>query len=108
MTRLDGATLWLVILGMGVLTFLIRYSFIGLARLALPAAVRRALRFLPAAVLSALVLPALVYPAGELELSLGNAHLLAGLAAALVAWRSKSTLLTLVVGMLALWLLQSL
>lgn len=108
MTRLDGGTIWLVILGMGALTFLIRYSFIGLSRLELPAAVQRALRFLPAAVLSALVLPALLYPQGRLEFSLGNAHLLAGLAATLIAWRSKSTLLTLGVGMLSLWLLQSL
>ena len=104
---MSSGTLWLTILGMGVITFGLRYSFIALSgRLELPPTLRRALRFVPAAVLSALVLPALVYPSGELFLSLSNDRLVAGLIALGVAWRSKSILLTLVVGMVALWLLQ--
>ncbi|CAN5886677.1 AzlD domain-containing protein [soil metagenome] len=107
MTNLSTSTIWLTILGMGVITFGLRYSFIALSgRLELPPTLRRALRFVPAAVLSALVLPALVYPGGELFLSLSNDRLVAGLIALVVAWKSKSILLTLVVGMVALWLLQ--
>ena len=107
MTDLNTGTLWLIIIGMGVITFALRYSFIALAgRLELPPVLQRALRFVPAAVLSALVLPALVYPGGELNLSLGNDRLLAGLVALVVAWRTKSILPTLIVGMAALWLLQ--
>ena len=104
---MSTGTLWLTILGMGVITFGLRYSFIALSgRLELPSTLRRALRFVPAAVLSALVLPALVYPSGELFLSLENDRLVAGLIALVVAWRSKSMLLTLLVGMVALWILQ--
>lgn len=107
MTNLSTPTIWLTILGMGVITFGLRYSFIALSgRLELPPTLRRALRFVPAAVLSALVLPALVYPGGELFLSLGNDRLMAGLIALVVAWRSRSILLTLLVGMVALWTLQ--
>lgn len=107
MTNLSSGTIWLIILGMGAITFALRYSFIALSgRLELPPTLRRALRFVPAAVLSALVLPALVYSSGELFLSVANDRLVAGLTALVVAWRSKSILLTLLVGMVALWLLQ--
>ena len=107
MTDLSTGTVWLTILGMGAITFGLRYSFIALSgRLELPPALRRALRFVPAAVLSALVLPALVYPSGELFLSPSNDRLVAGLIALVVAWRSRSILLTLLVGMGALWVLQ--
>jgi branched-subunit amino acid transport protein len=92
---------------MGVLTFLLRLSFLELfGKARVPDGLARALRFVPAAVLPALVAPAFVYREGVLELSLGNEHLLAGLIAALVAWRSKSMLATIIVGMLALWALQ--
>jgi branched-subunit amino acid transport protein len=39
--------------------------------------------------------------------SLGNARLLAGVLAGLVAWRSKNALLAIAVGMVALWVLQA-
>lgn len=98
---------WLITLAMGAITFLLRLSFFELfGRARVPEGLSRALRFVPAAVLPALVAPALVYREGVLELSLGNERLLAGLIAALVAWRSKSMLATILVGMLALWLLQ--
>ncbi|MBF8282806.1 MAG: Branched-chain amino acid transport, partial [Anaerolineales bacterium] len=46
-------------------------------------------------------------PRGALDLSLGNARLLAGGLAMLVAWRTKNVLLTIAVGMGALWILQA-
>jgi branched-subunit amino acid transport protein len=106
-TEFSTGTLWAIILAMGVLTFLIRLSFIALSgRLEPPPAVQRALRFLPAAIFAALVFPALFYPAGTLQVGLGNDRLVAGLLALVVAWRARSILLTLLVGMGALWLLQ--
>jgi branched-subunit amino acid transport protein len=106
-TGLSLGTIWGVILAMGVLTFLIRLSFIALSgRLEPPPAAQRALRFLPAAIFAALVFPALFYPAGTLQVGLGNDRLVAGLLALLVAWRSKNILATLLGGMGALWLLQ--
>jgi branched-subunit amino acid transport protein len=102
-------SLWLLLLAMGLVTFAIRLSLIGgLGRLDLPPLIRRALRFVPPAVLTAIVFPELFLPAGTLDLSLANDRLLAGLLAALVAWRTRNVVLTVAAGMLALWLLQAL
>ena len=65
--------IWLVMLLGGLLTFGMRLSFIYLlARLDVHDVIWRALRFVPPAVLSALVMPALLMPAGHLDLSFGN------------------------------------
>jgi branched-subunit amino acid transport protein len=99
--------LWLTIIGMGLITYGIRLSLIVLLeRVAVTAVVRRALRFVPPAVLSAIILPELLQPGGQLDISLGNARLLAGLLAIAIAWRTKNVLLTIGIGMAALWLLQ--
>jgi branched-subunit amino acid transport protein len=101
-------TLWLTILSMGVVTYALRLSLIALlGRFEVPAIVSRALRFVPPAVLSAIILPELLQPGGRLNLTLGNARLLAGLLAVLVAWRTRNVLLTVGAGMLALWVLQA-
>ncbi|GEJ58149.1 AzlD domain-containing protein [Anaeromyxobacter diazotrophicus] len=93
----------------GLLTFLTRLSFIALlGRFELPPLAARALRFVPPAVLSAIIVPELVLRGGELQLGWRNARLLAGLAAALVAWKSRNVFLTIAVGMAALWALQAL
>jgi branched-subunit amino acid transport protein len=100
--------LWLTIFGAGAVTFALRLSFIALlGRIQSPPALGRALRFVPAAVLTALVIPLLFYENGALEVSLGNERLLAGLVAALIAWRTRSVLFTLVGGMATLWTLQA-
>lgn len=99
--------LWLTIFGMGLLTYAVRLSFIVLGERGQVSPVfQRGLKYVPTAVLSAIILPELLQPGGTLDISLGNARLLAGLIAALVAWRTKSILWTIGVGMGALWLLQ--
>ena len=99
--------IWLVMLLGGALTFLMRLSFIYLfGRFDIPAVVKRMLRFVPPAVLSALIVPALFLPNNKLDLGLDNHRLLAGMIAILVAWRTKNTLLTILVGMAALLVLQ--
>jgi branched-subunit amino acid transport protein len=98
--------IWLVMLLGGALTFGMRMSFIYLfGRFEIPAMVKRALRFVPPAVLSAIIAPALFMPDNTLELSLSNYHLMAGAVAILVAWRTKSTLLTIIAGMTTLLIL---
>ena len=95
--------LWVVVLVVGALTFLQRLSFLVLwERLRPPPALKAALRFVPIAVLSALVAPALVQPAGALDLSPDNHRLLAGLAAIVVAYYTGRVLPTLLVGFLVL------
>ncbi len=67
---------------------------------------RRALHYVPPAVLSAIIFPEILFQEGALDLSLGNTRLLAGLIAILAAWFSKNTLFTILVGMAALLILQ--
>ncbi len=99
--------IWLILLIGGLLTFGMRLSFIYLmGRVNVPDVVKRGLRLVPPAVLSALVLPELIMPAGHLDLSLGNPRWLAGLVAILVAWRTRSILLTILAGTAALLVLQ--
>ena len=99
--------IWLVFLLGGLLTFGMRFIFIYLlGRFEVPETMRRALRFVPPAVLSAIVVPELLIRSGRMDLSLMNFRLLAGLVAVLLAWRTKNTLLTIVGGMLALLLLE--
>jgi len=67
---------------------------------------RRALHYVPPAVLSAIIFPDLFLRDNLLDISLDNVRLLAGLTATLVAWYSRNTLLTILAGMIALFLFQ--
>jgi branched-subunit amino acid transport protein len=101
-------TLWIVIFAVGALTYLSRLSFIALfARYAMPPLVTRALRFVPAAMLAAIVVPAVVIPSADNpDPTLATAKLVAAGIAVLVAWRWRNATLTMVLGMIALWLSQ--
>ena len=99
--------IWLVMLLGGLITFAMRFSLIYLfGRFEVPPTLSRALRYVPPAVLSAIIFPELFLHDGALDLSLGNTRLLAGLIAILVAWISRNTLITILAGMIALFLLQ--
>jgi branched-subunit amino acid transport protein len=101
--------LWLIIVGIGLLTYASRLAFIVLlGRVEVPVVVRHALRFVPPAVLSAIIIVALSRPSGGLDLAFGKARLLAAALAVFVAWRTKNALLTIGLGMLALWILRTL
>jgi len=105
----SDVALVLTIVGMGVITYAIRVSLFLLPEGAqLPERLLRALRYVPAAVLSAIIAPELLMPGGAFDLSLGNERLLAGLVAILVAWRTRNVLLTVIAGMGVLWALQAL
>lgn len=101
-------TLWLTIAGAAIVTFALRISFIVLlGRIEIPPFLERALRYVPAAVLTAVVIPLLFYANGALEVSLGNERLIAGMVAAVICWKTRSVPLTLVGGMAMLWALQA-
>jgi branched-subunit amino acid transport protein len=100
-------TLWLTIIGMGLITYVLRLGpLVLLERFPLNDGLRQALRYVPAAVLSAIILPEVVQPAGFLDLSLGNERLLAGLVAIVVAWYTRNVLWTIGIGMATVWLVQ--
>jgi branched-subunit amino acid transport protein len=99
--------IWFVMLLGGLLTFGMRLSFIYLfGRIEIPEMMRRALRFVPPAVLSAIILPQLFMPSGNFDFTLSNHRLLAGFAAGMVGWWTKNTLLTILAGVAALLILQ--
>lgn len=99
--------IWYAILGMGLITFAIRLlPILLLERFTLNPSIQQALKYVPVAVLSAIILPEMVYPGGTFDLSLGNERLLAGLVAIGIAWWRKDVLLTIGGGMGVLWLLQ--
>jgi branched-subunit amino acid transport protein len=98
---------WLIILAAAALTFAIRFSFIGLqGDREFPMALKRALRFVPASVLAAIVWPAVIAPHKEMHLDAANLQIYAALAAAAVAWKTRNILATLATGMGLLWILQ--
>ncbi len=95
----------LLVAGMALVTFAVRYPVLALlGKIPLPEPIFRALRYVPAAVLTAIIVPVVVIGQdNRLDLRLTNAYLIAGLVSALVAWRTRSLLLTIVLGMVALW-----
>ena len=99
--------IWLVMLIGGLITFGMRFSLIFLfGRFEIPGTMRRALHYVPPAVLSAIIFPELLYHNNVSDPCLGNTRLIAGVIAILVAWFSKNTLLTILAGMAALLILQ--
>lgn len=93
---------WVAVILGGIGTFSMRASFLMAAhRMAdVPPVVQRILRQIPPAALASLVVPAFLRPDGHFEL--WTAELAAGAVAALVAWRTRNSILTLVVGMAVL------
>lgn len=95
-----------LVLGMTVVTFGVRYPVLALvSRLQMSPGLERALRYIPPAVLAAIIAPALLLPDGEtIALRLDNSALVAGIVAALIAWRTRNLMLTIVGGMAAFWI----
>jgi branched-subunit amino acid transport protein len=98
--------LWTVIFAVAALNYLSRLSFIAFfARRTMPPLLARALRYVPAAMLTALILPMVVDWHGT-PADLATPRVAAALIAAAVAFTTRNTLATLGSGMAALWLLQ--
>ena len=98
--------LWAVIFAAGALNYLSRLSFIAFfSRRAMPPLLERALRYVPAAMLTALIVP-MVIEASPGGYALTSPKVAAAVIATVVAYFKLGTLWTLGVGMAALWLLQ--
>lgn len=98
--------IWIVMLIGGLITFSMRFSLIYLfGRFEIPETLKKALHYVPSSVLSAIIFPELFIQDDVFNFQFTNIRLLAGVIAVLVAWFSKNTLLTIVIGMIALFLL---
>jgi branched-subunit amino acid transport protein len=91
-------TLWLLLLAMAIVTFALRASFLLLPPgVEIPRFFRRALRYVPAAVLTAIWAP---------EVLVESEQLPAGVVAIAVAWRWRMTFATIIAGLAALHFFQ--
>jgi branched-subunit amino acid transport protein len=98
---------WIAIAGVSAVVFLLRASFIVFADPhGFPPLFRRALAFVPAAVLAAIVAPGLFMSGGGVDVSLDNPRWIAGVVASAAAAILRHPLAAIVIGMPALWLLQ--
>ena len=98
---------WIAVILIGLITFGYRLSFILFSdRLKIPLTLQRALRFVPIAALTAIIMPEVLLHSGKLDISFGNVRLLAAMVAIAVAWQTKNVLWTIVSGMCVLWVLQ--
>jgi branched-subunit amino acid transport protein len=96
---------WLLILGMTLITFTIRYLPLALGeRVELPPALVQALGYVPPTVLTAIVVPEVLIPGGEWDPAGAWPRWLGALVALAVSWRSRNLLLTIVLGMVAYFL----
>lgn len=101
---MSDEAVWSVIIGLGIASALIRYSFLGLLRgREVPMVVRRALGFVPAAAFPAIFMPMVMLDAqgGWAEPS----RPVAGALALAVGVASRSMLLALVTGVAAILIL---
>jgi branched-subunit amino acid transport protein len=104
---MEGALkLWLVILAVGALNYASRLSFIAFfARRSMPPLLASALRYVPPAMLMALIVPMVVAPMPGIETI--DPRIPAAIVAGVVAWWTRSQLKTMFAGMVSLWLLQA-
>jgi branched-subunit amino acid transport protein len=103
-------SVWLTIGLAGLLTFATRLSFIFLlGRISAPPWFMRSLRYVPVAVLSAIIVPETITYQGAVDLSWRNPQIWAAAVAIAVALRVKNVLVIIGAGMAALlffrWLL---
>lgn len=94
----------ILILCMGVVTYLPRLlPLVALSRRRLPGWFSEWLELIPAAILSALIAPALLAGAEPRAFCLGKPELLAAVPTLLFALRTRSLAGTVIVGMLCYW-----
>jgi branched-subunit amino acid transport protein len=90
----------LLVLGMMAVTFGVRYPVLAVAgRIQLPESVMSALKYVPPAVLTAIIFPAALMPDGSLDFRPDNAYLVGAAVAVLVSWQTKNLLWTIIIGM---------
>jgi len=99
----------LMIGGMALVTFLIRYPVLALVgKIDLPKRIFDALRYVAPSVLAAIVIPMVLLPNNKPIQGPPDAIPLVGtLVAALVMWRSKNLLATVIVGFAAFLILRA-
>ncbi len=98
---MSNLEIWLVIIGLTLVTILMRSSFLMLGdHIPLPERLQHGLRYAPVCALIALVTPELFLAQGAFDLSITNPKLAAGLAAAAITLTTRSMIAAMAIGML--------
>jgi len=100
-------TIWLMIAGMAVITFTVRYVFLARSvPIAISPAAQRLLTYSAPAVLTAMWVPIVFMPNGELAMSVTNPSLLAAIIAVILAVSRVHMLVVVIASMVSFLLLR--
>ncbi|NLM10230.1 MAG: AzlD domain-containing protein [Clostridiaceae bacterium] len=95
-----------IILGMSIVTYLPRVlPIIVLSKTEAPEWFMRWLKYIPVAVLSALLVPEILVSENVVNLSLTNKNLLAAIPCFLIAYKTKNLFITVITGIIAMLIL---
>ena len=98
---MDQTTVFLTLIGMNLVTYIPRLLPVwALASKSLPKVIVDWLRYVPVAVLAAMLLPSLLVNHGHIDLNPSNMFLWAAIPTLVVAWKRRSLFGSVVVGML--------
>lgn len=91
-----------MLLGMFAVTFGVRYVLFAMAdNIEFPDTLKRALNYVPIAVLTAIIFPAVFMPKGEMFVAIENPYIFGAIVAIAVSAWKKHMLLTVVTGLVA-------
>lgn len=97
----DTLSIILIIFGMFVVTFSIRFVLYARAhRMRLPVWLEESLAYVPVGVLTAIIMPMMLLPNKQLDFSWHNPWLLGGLAAFMIGLVLRKPLITIAMGVL--------
>lgn len=97
----------LIILGMATATFFTRFACLALFnRSGVPDWLKKWLKHVPTAILASLIAPALLLPGGSLDFSPDNHYLLAGCVTAVTAYKTRSVIATIALGLAVMFALR--
>jgi branched-subunit amino acid transport protein len=101
--------IWIIMIVTGLLNFAMRISmFSGLFQGTVAPSLRSVLRFVPIAVLSAVIAAAVFIDPASGAVSVHFSKVLAATLAAIVAWITQSVLATIAVGLSTIWIMGAL
>lgn len=90
---------WLI-LGMFAITFTIRFIMFAIAgKVVFPLWMQQCLKFVPPAVLTAIIVPMAVMPQGQIDFSLSNIYLIAAVISFFISLITNNLLTTISLGM---------
>ena len=98
-----------LIIGIAALTFFTRFAFaVVLKKVKISEKWNRWIVYIPIAVFTTIIVPNLLAPNEEIELSIQNEYLIAGIVTLLIAYKTKNLAGTVIIGISIILLLRAL